>query len=101
MSQALALEGKIILVRLIPPPPESISASPGTFVDYFRARIDPLKSGETDSIIQFDFSDGTSSGLHICRAVAEYVEEPDKHVRKRQRKDLRSVKVVFPDNRLQ
>jgi alkyl sulfatase BDS1-like metallo-beta-lactamase superfamily hydrolase len=82
MSQALALEGKITLARVIPPPPESISASPNVFVDYFRVRIDPLKSGETDSFIRFDFSDGSSSGLHIRRAVAEYVEEPDKHLRK-------------------
>jgi alkyl sulfatase BDS1-like metallo-beta-lactamase superfamily hydrolase len=80
-SQALALEGKVNLARLIPPAPAIISASPNTFVDYFRVRIDPLKSGETDSFIQFDFSDGTSSGLHIRRAVAEFVDEPGKHVR--------------------
>jgi alkyl sulfatase BDS1-like metallo-beta-lactamase superfamily hydrolase len=82
MSQALALEGKVTLARIIPPALESISASPNSFVDYFRVRIDPLKSGETDSFIRFDFSDGSSSGLHIRRAVAEYVEEPDKHLRK-------------------
>jgi alkyl sulfatase BDS1-like metallo-beta-lactamase superfamily hydrolase len=82
MSQALSLEGKVTLARLIPPPPESISASPNAFVDYFRVRIDPLKSGETDNFIQFDFSDGTSSGLHIRRAVAEFIEEPNKHTRK-------------------
>jgi len=82
LSQALALEGKITLPRVIPPPPESISGSPNHFVDYFRVRIDPLKSGKTDSFIRFDFSDGSSSGLHIRRAVAEYVEEPDKYLRK-------------------
>ena len=82
LSQALALEGKITLPRVIPPAPESISGSPNYFVDYFRVRIDPLKSGETDSFIRFDFSDGSSSGLHIRRAVAEYVEEPDKYLRK-------------------
>lgn len=81
-SQALALEGKVTIARLIPPPAGSISTSPNVFVDYFRVRIDPLKSGETDSFIRFDFSDGSSSGLHIRRAVAEYVEEPDRHLRK-------------------
>jgi len=80
-SQALSLEGKVHLARLIPPGLEAISASPNTFVDYFRVRIDPMKSGETDSFIQFDFSDGTSSGLHIRRAVAEFVDEPGEHVR--------------------
>lgn len=82
MSQALSLEGKVTLARLIPPQPVAISTSPNSFVDYFRVRIDPLKSGETNSFIQFDFSDGTSSGLHIRRAVAEFVEEPAKHIRK-------------------
>jgi alkyl sulfatase BDS1-like metallo-beta-lactamase superfamily hydrolase len=80
-SQALSLEGKVTLARLIMPAAESIAASPNTFVDYFRVRIDPLKSGETDSFIQFDFSDGTSSGLHIRRAVAEYIERPTSHTR--------------------
>ena len=81
-SQALSLEGKINLARLIPPSAETILASPNTFVDYFRVRIDPLKSGETDSFIQFEFSDGSSSGLHIRRAVAEFVENPSQHIRK-------------------
>ncbi len=82
MSQALALEGKVIVPRLIPPPAEQISASPTTFVDYFRVRIDPLKSDETDSFIRFDFADGTSAGLHIRRAIAEFVALPDAYLRK-------------------
>jgi alkyl sulfatase BDS1-like metallo-beta-lactamase superfamily hydrolase len=82
MSQALALEGKVTIPRLIPPPPEQISASPATFVDYFRVRIDPLKSDETDSFIRFDFADGTSAGLHIRRAIAEFVALPDAYTRK-------------------
>jgi len=32
--------------------------------------------------LQFNFSDGTSAGLHIRRAVAEFIAEPDKHSRK-------------------
>jgi alkyl sulfatase BDS1-like metallo-beta-lactamase superfamily hydrolase len=81
MSQALALEGKVIIPRLIPPPPKQISASPTTFVDYFRVRIDPLKSDETDSFVRFDFADGTSAGLHIRRAIAEFVAMPDTYLR--------------------
>jgi len=51
-------------------------------VDYFRVRIDPLKSDETDSFIRFDFADGTSAGLHIRRAIAEFVALPDAYNRK-------------------
>jgi len=82
MSQALALEGKVTIPSLIPPPPAPIIASPTTFVDYFRVRIDPLKSDKTDSFIRFDFDDGSSAGLHIRRAIAEFVPEPDAYMRK-------------------
>jgi alkyl sulfatase BDS1-like metallo-beta-lactamase superfamily hydrolase len=82
MSQALSLEGKVTLARIVPPAPAAISASPAVFVDYFRVRIDPSKSGETDSFLQFNFSDGSSAGLHVRRAVAEFVAEPGKHFRK-------------------
>ncbi|MEE9287161.1 MAG: alkyl sulfatase dimerization domain-containing protein [Gammaproteobacteria bacterium] len=82
MSQALALEGKVTIPRLIHPPPAQIGASPATFVDYFRVRIDPLKSDETDSFVRFDFADGTSAGLDIRRAVAEFVAAPDTYLRK-------------------
>jgi alkyl sulfatase BDS1-like metallo-beta-lactamase superfamily hydrolase len=82
MSQALALEGKVTLPRLVPPAPETVAAFPTTFVDYFRVRIDPVKSGDTDSVLRFDFTDGNSAGLHVRRAVAEFIEDPDKYVRK-------------------
>jgi alkyl sulfatase BDS1-like metallo-beta-lactamase superfamily hydrolase len=82
MSQALALEGKVTIARVVPPASASISASPATYVDYFRVRIDPAESDETDSFIQFDFADGTSAGLHVRRAVAEFVADPDDHIRK-------------------
>jgi alkyl sulfatase BDS1-like metallo-beta-lactamase superfamily hydrolase len=82
MSQALALEGKVTIARLIPPADEVVIASPQTFVDYFRVRIDPEKSVKTDKFLRFDFTNGTSVGLHVRRAVAEYVPEPDKYPRK-------------------
>jgi alkyl sulfatase BDS1-like metallo-beta-lactamase superfamily hydrolase len=82
MSQALALEGKVTIPRLIPPSPELIAASPATYVDYFRVRIDPERSGETDKVLRFDFADGTSAGLHVRRAVAEFIASPDEHYRK-------------------
>jgi len=81
MSQALALEGKVTLPRLVPPAAETIAAFPSTFVDYFRVRIDPAKSGETDTMLRFDFGDGNSAGLHVRRAVAEFIDDPDAYGR--------------------
>ncbi len=82
MSQALALEGKVTLPRLIPPAPATIAAFPATFVDYFRVRLDPAKSGDTDRMIRFDFSDGSRAGLHVRRAVAEFVADPEAYPRR-------------------
>jgi len=82
MSQALALEGKVNIARLIPPPAKAMIASPTTFVNYFRVRIDPEKSDQTNRFVRFDFTDGTSAGLHIRRAVAEFVPDPDRYQRK-------------------
>ncbi|MDX1823387.1 MAG: alkyl sulfatase dimerization domain-containing protein, partial [Thiohalomonadales bacterium] len=82
MSQALALEGKVKIARLIPPPPKSIAATPAKFVDYLRVRIDPEKSGTTNKFIRFEFADGTKAGLHVRRAVAEFVPDPDKYQHK-------------------
>jgi alkyl sulfatase BDS1-like metallo-beta-lactamase superfamily hydrolase len=82
MSQALSLEGKVNIARLIPPPPEAVIASPTTFIDYFRVRIDPQKSDTTNKFIRFEFPDGSKAGLHIRRAVAEFVPDPDGYQRK-------------------
>lgn len=82
MSQALALEGKRTIARLIPPKVEMVVAAPARFVDYFRVRIDPVKSGDTKKFISFEFSDGTTAGLDIRRAVAEFVPNPDSYQRK-------------------
>jgi linear primary-alkylsulfatase len=82
MSQALALEGKVTIPRIIPPTSEVIAASPTTYVDYFRVRISPEKSDETDKVLRFDFEDGSSAGLHIRRAIAEFIASPDEHYRK-------------------
>jgi len=82
ISQALALEGKVKLPRVVPPPAETIAAFPATFVDYFRVRIDPVRSGDTDRVLRFDFPDGKSAGLHVRRAVAEFIGDPAAYPRK-------------------
>lgn len=76
MSQAMALEGKVTLPRVVPPAAETVAAFPATFVDYFRVRIDPVKSDSTDCVLRFDFPDKTRVGLHVRRAVAEFITDP-------------------------
>jgi len=83
LSEALALEGKVTIPRLIPPTPETIAASPTVFVDYFRVRIDPRKSQDTDKVLEFVFTDedGQTVGLHVRRGIAEFLPEPADHYR--------------------
>ena len=70
-------DGELLLAAI-----RAVAALPVTFVDYFRVRIDPVKSGDTDRVLRFDFADGKSAGLHVRRAVAEYIGDPDAHPRK-------------------
>jgi alkyl sulfatase BDS1-like metallo-beta-lactamase superfamily hydrolase len=83
MSEALALEGKVAIPRLIPPSPEIIAQSPDTFVDYFRVRIDPKKAQDTDKVLQFEFTDkgNQAVALHVRRGVVEFIPVPADYLR--------------------
>ena len=82
-GQALALEGKVTIPRLIPPSPETIAQSPATFVDYFRVRIDPKKAQDTDKILEFVFADkgNQTVALHVRRGVVEFIPVPADYLR--------------------
>ena len=84
MTEALTLEGKIAYPKLIPPSAETIAGSPESFVDYFRVRIDPKKSENTDKVIQFVFTDkgNKAVALHVRRGIAEYIPVPSDYYRK-------------------
>jgi alkyl sulfatase BDS1-like metallo-beta-lactamase superfamily hydrolase len=80
LTQTLALEGKIVVPRIIPPQPQAIASNPETTVDYFRIRLDPKKSGDTDKVLLFDFTGNHRTvGLHVRRAVAEFLDDPAEH----------------------
>ncbi len=84
LTEALTLEGKVSYPKLIPPSEEIIAGSPESFVDYFRVRIDPKKSEDTDKIIKFVFTDKDNKevSLHIRRGVAEYIPVPSDYYQK-------------------
>jgi alkyl sulfatase BDS1-like metallo-beta-lactamase superfamily hydrolase len=84
MTEALALEGKATYPKLIPPSSEIIAGSPETFVDFFRVRIDPKKSENTDKVVEFVFTDkgDHAVALHVRRGIAEYIPVPADYFRK-------------------
>ena len=83
LSEALALEGKITIPRLLPPSEEIIAQSPETFVDFFRVRIDPKKAQDTDAVIELEFTDrgNQAVALHVRRGVVEYIPVPADYYR--------------------
>lgn len=84
MTEALSLEGKLTIPRLVPPAPEIIAGSPEVFVDYFRVRIDPQKSENTDRVLEFVFTDkgDRAVALHVRRGVVEFIPVPADYSRK-------------------
>jgi len=84
LSEALALEGKVSIPRLVPPSAEVIAQSPGAFVDFFRVRIDPRKAQEIDTVVEFVFTDkgNHAVALHVRRGVVEYIPVPADYYRK-------------------
>ena len=84
MTEALTLEGKVTYPKLVPPAKETLAASPETFVNFFRVRIDPKKSENTDKVVEFVFADKGyhAVALHVRRGIAEYVPLPADYYRK-------------------
>lgn len=83
LTEALALEGKIDSPLTVMPSAEIIASSPATFVDFFRIRIDPKKSENSDAIIEFVFTDkgNQAVALHVRRGVVEYIPVPANYYR--------------------
>ena len=84
LTEVLALEGKVNYPKLVPPSMEVLAASPETFVNFFRVRIDPRKSENTDKVVEFVFTDQGhhAVALHVRRGIAEYVPVPADYYRK-------------------
>jgi alkyl sulfatase BDS1-like metallo-beta-lactamase superfamily hydrolase len=84
MTETLALEGKVTYPKLIPPGAVTIAGSPETFVNFFRVRIDPRKSENTDKVVEFVFTDkgNHAVALHVRRGIAEYIPVPADYFRK-------------------
>jgi len=84
LTDALTLEGKVSYPKLVPPTANIIASSPETFVDYYRIRIDPKKSENTDKVVEFVFidKDNKSVGLHVRGGIAEYIPVPADYYKK-------------------
>ncbi|WP_138440487.1 alkyl sulfatase dimerization domain-containing protein [Marinobacter alexandrii] len=76
LSQARDLEGKTHVADTTPAAPQAIAGSPGLYVDYYRVRINPNRSSDTEALLALKIGDQTF-GLDIRRGVANY-RSPEK-----------------------
>lgn len=81
IAEARALEGSEVIPTLIPPRLQVIENDPKFFVNLYRIRIDPRKSENTEKMVVFNFTNGTTAGLHVRKGIAEFVADPAKHYR--------------------
>jgi len=84
LTEALALEGKLVSPLTVMPSQKIIESSPQTFVDFYRIKIDVEKSKDADKVIQFIFTDKDKKpvALHVRKGVVEYIPIPSEYLRK-------------------
>ncbi|MFV0595944.1 alkyl sulfatase dimerization domain-containing protein [Shewanella sp.] len=74
LAQAADLRGEVSIITNVPSNPESVVANIADFVNYYRIRINPERSGNTQATMQFDFGGDNVFGLEINRAVVKYLD---------------------------
>jgi len=77
LTQALAYEGRVTVPKVVAPQADQVAQDPADFVNRHRVRIDPLKAGDTDALVRFEFPSRPAVGLHIHNGVADFVPEAD------------------------
>ncbi|MFD2017325.1 alkyl sulfatase C-terminal domain-containing protein [Vibrio olivae] len=74
LAQAAELRGEVNIIKNVPATPESVVQNINDYVNYYRIRINPERSGETEATIKFDFGGDKVYGLEISRAVVNYLD---------------------------
>ena len=75
LTRALWLEGKTPILKTAPGDPTSVVTNLGDYVNYYRVRVSPDRSADTDTLITLEFEDGRSFGLHVRRGVVDFIED--------------------------
>ncbi|MDQ0314755.1 alkyl sulfatase dimerization domain-containing protein [Amorphus orientalis] len=75
LSRALWLEGKTPILKTAPADPASLVTNLGDYVNYYRVRVSPDRSADTDLLMTLAFEDGRSFGLHVRRSLVDFIED--------------------------
>ncbi|MBC3190433.1 MBL fold metallo-hydrolase [Pseudonocardia sp. C8] len=81
LSYALELEERVEIPPSVPATVEAVLRAPaGMHLDHLRVRLDPARSGDTERFVVVELTDdGLRAGLHLRRAVCEYVADVARH----------------------
>ncbi len=74
LAQAAELRGEVNIIKNAPAIPVSVVQNINDYVNYYRIRINPERSGDTQATIKFDFGEDKVYGLEINRAVVNYLD---------------------------
>lgn len=77
LAQAAELRGQVNIIKNVPSAPASIVQNINDYVDYYRIRINPERSDNTEATIKFDFGGDHVYGLEISRAVVNYLDNAE------------------------
>ena len=75
LSQALELEGNTPIIRSVPAVPAAVSTNLADYVNYYRVRVSPDRSAETDKMLGLQFDGDRAYGLHVRRSVVDFVPD--------------------------
>ena len=74
LSQAAELRGQVNIIKNVPAAPAAIVENIDDYVNYYRIRINPERSMDTNATIKLDFGGDKIYGLEIDRAVVNYLD---------------------------
>lgn len=77
LAQAAELRGQVNIIKNIPAAPAAIVQNINDYVNYYRIRINPERSGNTQATIKFDFGEEHVYGLEISQAVVNYLDNAE------------------------
>ncbi len=75
LSQALELEGKTAILKSVPAAPAAVATNLADYVDFYRVRVSPERSADTDKVLALQFDNGRRYALHIRRSIVDFVPD--------------------------
>jgi alkyl sulfatase BDS1-like metallo-beta-lactamase superfamily hydrolase len=81
LSQALELEGKTAILKSVPAFPAAVATNLADYINFYRVRVNPERSADTDKVLALQFDNGRRYALHIRRSIVDFVPDLSAYTR--------------------